>query len=199
MSSIAEIAAGTAVELFLAALGLGVLYRVWGHIFAVPQRQAIQAFQRGVVLHDGKVEKVLTPGRYWIMPSRTLMVCDMRAKPFQVPAQEVLTTDGMGFRMSLGGEYRIADPAAFVTESSDSFGSFYLDLRQALHAAIGELGSDAVLMNRQTLTTTRVKELLLPRAAQLGIEMTQLELWEAVPLGWLRKPETQSFTQGRPN
>lgn len=186
MSSPAEIAAGVTVEMFLFALGLGLLYRVWGRIFAVPQRQAVQAFQCGVVLYAGRVEKVLTPGRYWIMPSRTLLVCDMRAKPFQVPAQELLASDGMGVRMSFGGEYRIANPTSFVAESSDAFGSFYLDLRQALHAAVGELSSENVL-NGQSLITARVKELLIPRAAQLGIEMTQLEIWEAVPVGWLRQ------------
>jgi hypothetical protein len=32
----------------------------------------------------------------------------------------------------------------------------------------------------------RVQELLAPRAAQLGIEVMQLDAWEVVPLNWLR-------------
>ncbi len=165
MSSPAEIAAGVTVELFLAALAIGLLYRVWGKIFAVPRRQSVLAFQQGVVLREGQVEKVLTPGTYWITPKRTLVICDMRPKPFQIPAQEMLTADGMGVRMSLGGEYRISDGALFLAESSDAFAALYLG---------------------QAPLTSRIKELLIPRATQLGVEMTKLEIWEAVPIGWLR-------------
>jgi regulator of protease activity HflC (stomatin/prohibitin superfamily) len=186
MASSPEVAVGVTVELFLAALAIGLLYRVWGKIFAVPKRQAVLAFQQGVVLKGGQVEKVLTPGTYWITPKRTLVICDMRPKPFQISAQELLTADAMGVRMSLGGEYRITNPALFVAESSDAFGAFYLELRQALHMAVKELDNETIF-NGQAPLTARIKELLVPRAAQLGIEMTQLDIWEAVPIGWLRQ------------
>jgi regulator of protease activity HflC (stomatin/prohibitin superfamily) len=186
MASPTEIAVGVTVELFLAALAIGLLYRVWGKIFAIPQRQAVLAFQQGVVLKGGQVEKVLNPGTYWITPKRTLVICDMRPKPFQISAQELLTADVMGVRMSLGGEYRITNPALFMAESSDAFGAFYLELRQALHMAVKELNSETIFNGKAPLTA-RIKELLVPRAAQLGIEMTQLDIWEAVPIGWLRQ------------
>jgi hypothetical protein len=63
------------------------------------------------------------------------MLCDMRPKPFQVLSQELLTVDGMGLRMSLGGEQRIIDPALFVTESSDAFGAFYLEIRSTAYGS----------------------------------------------------------------
>ncbi len=185
MSSPAEVAAGVTVEIFLAALAIGLLYRVWGNVFAVPRRQTVSPFQKGVTLREGKVEKVLEPGSYWITPKQVLLICDMRPKPFQIPGQEMTTSDGMGLRINLGGEYRIADPALFLAESSDAFGTFYLDIRQALHSAIKEFDSAAILSG-QALLTSRVKELLVPRAAQLGITLTKLESWEAAPLGWLR-------------
>ena len=184
MSSPLEIAAGTAVEIFFIAIAVAVVYRVWGWFFAVPKRQIVPALQRGVLLTDGKVEKVLDPGAYWITPRRRLILCDARPVPFQVPAQELLTSDGLAARISLAGEYRIADPSSFVTQSSDAFASFYLELRQALRVAIGELAS-ANFLSGQTQITGRVKELVVPKAPQLGIEMTQLEIYECVPVGWL--------------
>lgn len=186
MSTPAEIAVGITVEVFLAALVIGLLYRVWGRIFAVPQRQVVLPFQRGVVLQRGQVEKELSPGTYWITPKRSLLLCDMRSKPFQVPAQELLTSDGMGIRMSLGGEYRVVDPVLFLTQNSDAFGAFFLEVRHALHLAVGELNNEVVLKKRDALIP-RIKELLVPRATQLGIEMTQLDVWEAVPIGWSRQ------------
>jgi regulator of protease activity HflC (stomatin/prohibitin superfamily) len=185
MSSPAEVAVGVTVELFLAALAVGLLYRVWGKIFRVPQRQTVLAFQQGVVLREGRVEKVLTPGTYWITPKRTLVICDMRSKPFQISAQEMLSADGMGVRMSLSGEYRISDSSLYLAESSDAFGAFYLEIRQAVHRAVKESDNEAIF-GEQSLLTSRIKELLIPRATQLGIEMTKLEIWEAVPLGQLR-------------
>ena len=184
MSSALEIAVGAAVELFFVTIALAVLYRLWGWFFAVPKRQIVPAFQRGILLRDGTVEKVLSPGAYWITPKRRLILCDVRPTPFQVQSQELLTADGMAARISLGGEYRIINPASFVTESSDAFGAFYLELRQALRVAVGELNS-ANLISGQALITVRMKELLVPKAVQLGIEITQLEIYECVPVGWL--------------
>lgn len=186
MSKFTEIIVGTIVELFLAALALGLLYRVWGSLLPVPRMHNIIAFQRGVVVCEGQVEKVLGPGRHWVTPRRTLMLCDVRPAPFQVSAQELLTADGMAVRMSLGGEYRVVNPALFVTESSDSFGAFFLEVRRALRNAVGELESQNFFAG-QALIPARMKELLIPKAAQLGLEMTQLEVGEAVPVGWLRQ------------
>jgi len=184
MTSAEDIVVGITVEVFMAAIGLGLLYRVWGKLLPLPKRGTVLAFQRGVVLNSGTVEKVLGTGSYWLMPSRTLVLCDMRAKPFQVAGQEVLTADGMGVRLSLGGEYRVADPAVFLTESTDAFGALFLEVRQALHRAVGESHKDFVLVDRQGLVP-RIKELIAPRSAQLGVEVSLLDVWEAVPLGWI--------------
>jgi regulator of protease activity HflC (stomatin/prohibitin superfamily) len=189
MASSTEVAVGVTVELFLAALALGLLYRVWGKIFAIPRRQTVLAFQQGAVLLEGRVEKVLKPGRYWITPKRTLVICDMRPKPFQILAQEMLTADGMGVRMSLSGEYRVSDSALFLAESSDAFGAFYLEIRQALHLALKEFDGESIFSG-QALLTSRIKELLVPRATQLGIELTKLDVWEAVPVGMLRPAQS---------
>lgn len=78
-------------------------------------------------------------------------------------------------RVSLGGEYRILNPIPFVTASTDAFGAFYLKIRQALHAAVREVDSDAFLKGH-SLVINRVRELPIPRAVQLGVEMTQLEV-----------------------
>lgn len=186
MATPGEIAAGAAVEVFLVTIAIAVLYRVWGWFFQVPKRQIVQAFRRGVVLRESKVEKVLEPGAYWITPQRRLVLCDVRPTPFQVSAQELLTADSMGVRISLAGEYRVISPALFVSESSDAFAAFYLELRQALRVAAGEMSSHG-FFNGQAQLTARMKELLLPRETQLGVEMTKLDVFEAVPIGWLHE------------
>lgn len=186
MSSVWEFAAEFALELLIAAVALGLLYRLWGAVLPIPHRELVLEFQRGVVLRKGVVEKVLGTGTHWISPGRTVVLCDMRKKPFQVSGQHVLSADGMNLRISMGGEYRICDPAAFVIESTDAFSSFYLEVCQALRVAASEFQSEAVL-SAQAPVATRIRELVVPRGAQLGMEIAQLDVFETVPLGWVRQ------------
>jgi len=186
MSNAADTAAGIVLTIVLAAIFAGTIYRLWSMIFSAPQRQKILAYQSGVVLRGASTEKVLGPGLHWIKPKQTLVLCDMRPRPFQVAQQELIAADGMAVRISLGGEQRIVDAAAFVRESSDGFGTFYLELRQALRIAVADYGGDAIVADTAVLPS-RIRELLVPRAAHLGLEIASLDVSEAVPLGWVRQ------------
>jgi len=186
MSNTAEVVAGVAVEIAFVAVAAGLLVRLWGRFFAVPQKQKVLAYQRGVVLRGDRTDKVVEPGVHWITPKQTLVLCDMRARPFQVASQELIASDGMAVRISLGGEQRIVDPAAFVRESSDGYGTFYLELRQAIRVAVGEHIGDAILGGSASLPA-RIRELLEPKAVHLGLEIASLDVSEAVPLGWVRQ------------
>jgi hypothetical protein len=110
----------------------------------------------------------------------------MRPKPFQIAAQEVQAADDMLLRLSLGGEYLISDPAKFVSENSNSFDAFYLELRQALRTAAKEFDGHSIIAEQSALIA-RVKELTIPRGDQLGVELMHLDAWETTPIGWFRE------------
>jgi hypothetical protein len=186
VASTTEIIAGTAVEIAFLALALGVLYRVWGKFLPTPRRQRVLAFQRGVLFKRDGSSNILGPGDHWISSKRSVLLCDMRSKPYQVSAQDVAMGDGMAMRLSLMGECRVANPEIFVTQSSDPFGAFYLEARQAIHQAARDL-EGASTLNDPHLLTSRVRELLVPRAAHLGLDVTQLDITEILPVGWFRQ------------
>jgi regulator of protease activity HflC (stomatin/prohibitin superfamily) len=108
----------------------------------------------------------------------------MRPAPFELTGQELLTADSRLVKVSIGGEYRVANPALFVAESSDASSTFDLEVRQALRNAVGELTSSNFLTEHAVLPL-RIKELLVPRATQLGIDLMQIQIYEAAPRGWL--------------
>lgn len=137
-----------------------------------------------MVLRNGRAEKILEPGAHWVSPKRRLIFSDARPAPFQF-SQEMLTSDGLAVRVSLGGEYLVKDPASYATESSDSFGVFFLEMRQALRLAVNEMPSSGFLSGQAELPD-RLRELLAPKGSQLGIELTRIEVLEAIPIGWLR-------------
>lgn len=182
MSKTTEIIVGTIVELFLLLAALGVLYRLWGGVIG-PKRLVVPAFHRGVWVRGGVVKRVVESGSYWVSPKSSLVLCDMRPTPFQINGQEGLTSDGVSVRVSIGGALRVSNPASFVTESTNSFDSLYMEIRQALRVAMGEMSTDNIVA-AQTLLPTRLKELLAPRSSQLGVEVTHLDVHEAVPSGW---------------
>jgi regulator of protease activity HflC (stomatin/prohibitin superfamily) len=186
MPKLIDLVAGLLVELFVLFLALWILYRVWSNFLPVPQRQRVSALQQGVLLLNNQVEKVLAPGTYWVTPRRTLIVCDMRPRPFQVSDQQVQAADDMHLRISLSGEFQISDPGRFVSQNSNSFDAFYLELRQALRSAARELDGQSIL-SEQSALLARVKELVLPRGDQLGVELNQLDVLQTTPLGWFRE------------
>lgn len=194
MVSPADIAAGITVELVILGVGLALIYRIAGKVIALPRRLVVPAFQAGVVFADGKPEREVGPGSYWLMPRRTIHICDTRPTPFQLPSQEFLTHDHMGVRITLTGEYRISNPTAFLTASSNSTATFLIELKQALRTAVSELAGQTFLATQHALPT-RIRELLAPRATALGITLTLVDLAEAIPLGWLKaaQPATQTM------
>ena len=188
MEKVLEITFGALVELVLFGLALTVAYHWLGKFIALPRRVKVLPLQKGVVLAGDSVVKVVDAGTYWIRPSRTVIACDLRRKPFQINSQEVVTENRAVVRLSLSGECQVSDPAAFVRESSDSFSSFLLDIKQALRTSASETHSKA-LLSGESMLLMRMRELLVPRAAVFGVELRQLEVLEVVPSGWLENDE----------
>lgn len=185
MESAAEIITGVAVEIVIAAVCFAALFLFWVRIFGWPKRVKILSLQHGVLLEGGQPIRAVPPGSYWVGRRRTLVACDARPRPFQIAGEECISSDRLAVRVSLAGEYKVCDPMRFVVESSDSFGKIYVEIRHALHIAVSELASEQFAEGHLPIAE-RIKELIVPRSEQLGIEMLQLYVWEATPFAWLR-------------
>ena len=111
----------------------------------------------------------------------SLVAVDIRPKPVQIPSHDLLTLDNQAVRVALAGEFRVADPARYVCENSNSGGAFFLALEQALPLAVAEYSLDALLRNPSVLAK-RIQERVEPRAAQLGLKLTTLEVLNALAL-----------------
>jgi hypothetical protein len=86
-------------------------------------------------------------------------------------------------RVSVKGECRVAEPARFVTGSGDSLGTFYGDVRRALHETVGGLRGE-LLVRDQRLLNESLLQALQRCGEPLGIAAMKVEAWEATPLGW---------------
>jgi len=187
MANALDTMAGVGVELVICALAGFALQRLVGKISFLPQRLQLMPFNRGVILRGDVVEHVVEPGYRWIKPGRTLVPVDIRKKPFQVPIRELVTYDNGAIRIAFGGEYKVIDPARYVTESSDPFGALFVALDRIIPSAVVEFDTDTVVTT-PTLLAERVKELIEPRAAQLGMSVVELDVSNVVSIGWVLKP-----------
>jgi regulator of protease activity HflC (stomatin/prohibitin superfamily) len=186
MTNALDIVVGTGVELVIFGFAGLALQRLWAQASFLPQRQKLMPFNRGVIVQGDVVERVVEPGYRWLKRGRTLVPVDIRKKPFQVPIRELITADNGAIRIAFGGEYRVIDPALYITESADPFGALFVALERVIPSAIVEFDTDTIVTT-PTLLAERVKELIEPRAMQLGMNITELEVSNVVSLGWVLK------------
>lgn len=187
MSAVLEDVAGVALEAVVFGIAAGVLYKFWKQMSFLPQRKLLLPFNRGVLLDGERVVKVVEPGRYWVKPRQTLVAVDIRSRPFQMEARELLTADGQGIRVRFNGSYKVIDPALFLSESNDGKAALYLSLEREIGHAIGELNRDDLVYGNVS-PVDRVKERIEPRAAQLGMTVTHLEVSDLLPISWVHQP-----------
>ncbi len=187
MSTVLEDVAGAAVEVVISGIAALVLYRLSKHASFLPQRKLLLPFNRGVLLDGERVVKVVEPGRYWVKSKQTLVAVDVRSRPFQMESRDLLTADGQGLRVRFNGSYKVIDPALYLSESNDGKAALYLSLEREIGHAIGELNRSDVLTGLVS-PVDRVKERIEPRAAQLGMTVTHLEVSDLLPISWMQQP-----------
>jgi regulator of protease activity HflC (stomatin/prohibitin superfamily) len=181
MADVAEILIGAVIETAVAVFIGGIIYRSLGNTLGLPSPNKVLPFQRGVLMKGEEVERILGPGRHWISPKRTFFLCDVRPKPFQLNSQDIQCADGRWVRVSMRGETRIVDAARYVTASSDSLTSLYVELRRLLSKAARLQSSHIRAGDAETLTAT-LRKLLDQEAVRFGIAIVTLDIWELFPL-----------------
>ena len=162
-----------------------LIFRFLGKYLPVPYRLRVPPFKTGVILLNDKPERLVPPGTYWLTPKRTIVTCDTRPTPYKTQTEEFLTGDNFGLRITLTGRYRITDPAAFVTSSSNATGAFFLELTRATRTAVAELSGHNLTFARANLPA-RIQLLAAAPASTVGITADTIEVTDFVPLGWLK-------------
>jgi regulator of protease activity HflC (stomatin/prohibitin superfamily) len=129
---------------------------------------------------NGSFATVLLPGRHRrpaFLPFKRVLVqrVDLRERLLSVPMQELLTSDGLGLRVSVIGRWKVADPKRFVEVSADPTAVLYAAVQLAVRDAVTDKIAEDVLRNRAGITdglATAVSDV----ADGVGIEVISLAL-----------------------
>ena len=192
MEHILEITVGVAVEVLIFGLALLLLYRFLGGRFLLPKREIVLPNQRAVVVKGDQVVRVAGPGTCWVRPRQRLVLIDARPKPLQMAGFEVLGSDQAVVRISLSAEYKVADAAVFYTSNASASDALFVQLRRAVNLAARQVPGATLIASPEQFSARVLKDIAEP-AAKLGLEIDQLDIYEAVPLGFLRAAAEPQF------
>ena len=153
------------------------------------RRELIEAYEVGLLFVNGALLDKLPPGRYafWEVGRKVeVRKVDLRPTPLEVTAQEILTKDRVGIRVTLTAFYKVIDPEKTVLASGDVAGTLYRLVRLAIREAVATRTLDDILAARDKIDG-EVREYVDKRASELGIEIGEIGVKDVILPGDVRE------------
>lgn len=148
----------------------------------------VEAHEAGLLFIDGVLTERLAPGRYgfWSVNRQVRIVkIDLRPQPLEVTAQEILTKDRVGIRVTLTAFARIVDPEKAVLAAPDVNATLYRLIQFAIREAVAARTLDEILAARDTIDR-EVRAYVTERAAALGAEIGEIGVKDVILPGDVR-------------
>ena len=149
----------------------------------------VEAHEAGLLFVDGKLAERLAAGRhaFWAI-GRTVRIgkVDLRPTPLEVTAQEILTKDRVGIRVTLTAFTRVVDPEKAALAAGDVAGTIYRLVQFAIREAVATRTLDEILSARDTIDR-EVRAFVTQRAADLGVEIGEIGVKDVILPGDVRE------------
>jgi regulator of protease activity HflC (stomatin/prohibitin superfamily) len=156
---------------------------------AIVASAVIDAHEAGLLMVDGELKERLPPGRhaFWQV-GRTIKITkiDLRPQPLEVTAQEILTKDRVGIRVTLTAFTRVTDPEKAALATADVAGTLYRLVQFAIREAVATRTLDEILAARDTIDN-EVRAFVAERARALGAEVGEIGVKDVILPGDIRE------------
>ena len=148
----------------------------------------VEAREAGLLFVDGQLIERLSAGRhaFWAV-GRTVKIgkVDMRPTPLEVTAQEILTKDRVGIRVTLTAFTRVMDPEKAALAAGDVANTLYRLVQFAIREAVATRTLDEILAARDTIDR-EVRAFVTERAGVLGVEIGEIGVKDVILPGDVR-------------
>jgi regulator of protease activity HflC (stomatin/prohibitin superfamily) len=148
----------------------------------------VEAHEAGLLTVDGEFKERLGAGRhaFWQV-GRTVKIVkiDLRPQPLEITAQEILTKDRVGIRVTLTAFTKIVDPEKAALASGDVNGTLYRLVQFAIREAVATRTLDEILAARDTIDQ-EVRAFVTERARALGAEVGEIGVKDVILPGDVR-------------
>jgi len=144
-------------------------------------------YQRGLLYVQGRFVRVLEPGRYWLRRRDTVVrLVDVRPAYVTIPAQELLTADGVGLKVTVAAQFEIADLDRAFNKVADVMTALYLTVQMALRRVIGAAKIDELLEARDRFGEQLVA-LARDGVAEIGLRLIDADIKDIMFPGELKR------------
>jgi len=144
-------------------------------------------YQRGVIFRLGRLNGVMGPGLYWIIPIVDQKVqLDIRTKTVDVEPQETVTADNVTIKVNAVLYYRIVEGDKAVNQVENYQLAVYQIALTSLRNVVGQNNLDDVLQNRDKINL-KVQEIVDSITEPWGIVIERVEMKDVeIPPGMQR-------------
>ncbi|MFO0844324.1 MAG: slipin family protein [Gemmataceae bacterium] len=148
----------------------------------------VYEYERGLLYREGKVERVLEPGRYrfWSFEPADVVKVSLREMSHVVAGQGILTSDRIEVRISLVAQYRVVDPALALHAVENFNEQLHQELQLALRDAVSGRPLDQVLDARAEISAELLKSTAEP-ARRYGVEVHRVGIRDVILPGEVRQ------------
>jgi regulator of protease activity HflC (stomatin/prohibitin superfamily) len=150
------------------------------------KRTIIFEHERGLKYSKGKFAGILMPGRYFHTFDTTIQRLDIRLRTITVGGQEVLSADGVSLKLSLVGQYEIADPNIAIHKVEFFQQALYIELQSTLREIVSSLKIDEVIAQRREIAA-KLFELSEKRIAEIGLRLVWVNVKDIMFAGEFKK------------
>src|SRR5712691_8963796 len=150
-------------------------------------RPVIMEYQAGLLYRNGRFRRQLSPGQHWLFrPTDAVTKVDLRPKLVSVTGQEVVTADGVSFKLSLACRFRVVRPDIAINQVEDYQQALYQVLQLSLREIVSASTGDDLLRARKEIGERLMAQTVKP-AEQFGLEVQAVNLKDITFPGDLKK------------
>lgn len=150
-------------------------------------KAVVLQYQKGLLYKNGIFQRVLEPGAYRLFrPSSTISLVDTRLTSLTIPAQEVITADNVGMKLSLLVSYQIVDPALATHSVQSWYTEIYSLAQLAARDVLSTLKVDELIQTKGALGDQLLAQ-CKPKAQALGVELSLVQIKDLMFPADLRK------------
>ena len=133
----------------------------------------VESYEKGVLMVDGKAEKILDKGVYyfWKNPVPIAVVkADLRQLQLEVSGQDILTKDKAALRVNFFLRYKVVDIDKALFENKDFEKQLYVIVQLAIREYVGMNTLDELLERKDAVAGAVISE-ISGKVADLGVEL----------------------------
>ncbi len=149
-------------------------------IHVLRPRLTVQPWQVALERRDGEPTRVLRPGRHVELARATYEVLDVRERIDLVPAQELLTADGVTVKVSAVWVWTVGDPVVFTEKVRDPVHAVYVAIQLALRDALATQEAEALVRAPRTGLATGFTDTVARAASEVGIRLVDVVVKDVV-------------------